>query len=771
MGSYDFIQRITKPELFKLLRFKYSKSFESVKRSGNQSNFVIFKESIDILENYEKLLLMLKNDQEPTISQLQLFPDLVNSELDQLMSSLMYLRYIMSENEYLEIQAFRKISQYAGLIHPLDTSQPPVSTLNSYLGQQPLQLCTPHNVPFIKAFDRYEKDSFLALLEKLKPKVVEDSTFKGDQFLLSAEEEQYKFKFQRSLEEHQQIYVFCFDVSLYPINPQDGDDYEKLYFDKKSTIDRIVQEVSALSRLIHFLVRLEPSQKFGFNLHFVLMLSETKYFSEDTLIQKFENVLTGICLISMTKFVVRNWNDIVRKHLHNKAVGIIRKNDEAAINESWRWIFSAFFSTEQVIRFNLGYMPNLHCGDGPLAPNLSKLSLVNQSTPLSQAERDSNLHEKIFINRKHLAKPIQQYLSYADLIYSQYSFLPTNEGGDLLLSTLLGGVEVFCETLKVAKPELFIIPNKESFYSLSIEDLSTVRTRLGWMWLNLFKRLIEKPDFVSHRSVAKFCSQNVQVFFQFWEANRWEIEQLDSHIMGYYIQQLNQKISVLKEQLLDQKKLSLSSLESRSKDLIKYGNYLLSEDVYVLRIQVEFTISNQSLKQSDQSPILTEFLRVGQSAKPLCWIKGYLLRWDQYHCLERSSRQTYADLTLFLEDHPKMQSINLLEILQQYLLKFTSTYNEKKKLVNHANEIRVSIRNSEIYSPKPELRHNIIKIETVNKELRKSFVKYYLHSFCFLDLFILWDGVENGKKFKRYTTGQKPRPKQRCVKNKPHELS
>lgn len=770
MESYDFVQRITKPELFKLLRFKYSKSFERAKRSGNQSNFVIFKESIDILENYEKLLLMLKNDQEPTISRLQLFPDLVNSELDQLMSSLMYLRYIMSENEYLEIQAFRKISQYIGLIHPLDNSQPPVSALNSYFGQQPLQLCTPHNVPFVKVFDRYEKESFLALLEKLKLKVLEDSTFKGDQFLLSPEEEQCKFNYQRSLEEYKQIYVFCFDVSLYPINPQDSDDYEKLYFDKKSTIDRIVQEVSALSRLIHFLVRLEPSQEFGFNLHFILMLSETKYFSEDTFIQKFENELAGICLLSMTKFVVRNWNDVVRKHLHHKAVGVIRQNDEAAIHESWRWVFSALFSTEQVIRFNLDYMPNLHCGDGPLAPNLSKLSLVNQSTPLSQTDRDSNLHEKIFINRKHLAKPIQQYLSYADLIYSQYSFLPTNEGGDLLLSTLLGGVEVFCETLKVAKPELFIIPNKESFYSLSIQDLSKVRTRLGWMWLNLFKRLNEKPDFVSHWSSAKFCSQNVRVFFQFLEANRREIEHLQTDLVGYYAQQLNQKMSVLKEQLLDQKKLPLSSLESRSKDLIKYARYMLLRDVHVLRIQIEFTVSNQSLKQSDQSRIMTEFLRVGQMAKPLCWLRGYLLRWDQYHCLDRSSKQTYADLTLFLEDHPRLQDINLSESLQQYLMKFTSTYNEKKKLVNSLNKVGVNIRNYDIYTPKPELAHHVIRIETVNKELRKSFVNNYLPSFSFLDLFILWDAEQNGKKFKRYSTGKKPKSRQGFVKNKQDEI-
>lgn len=766
MKTFAFIQRITKPELFKLLRFKYPKSFQS----RNQPNFVIFKETIDVLENYEKLLSMLKNDQEPTIYRLKVFPDLVNSELDELISSLMYPRYILLEKKYLEMRICRKILEYIDLIHPLDNSKSPISILNSYLGQQPLQLCTLHNIASVKAFDGYEKDSFLALLEKLKPKVLEDSTFKGDQLFLSQEEEQWKEKFQRSLEAYQQIYVFCFDVLLYPLNLLNSDDYEKLYYDKKSVIDSIVQKVCALSTLIHFLVRLEPSQEFGFNVHFVLMLNETKYFSEDTFIQKLEQELEYICLFSMTKSVVRNWNDIVRKHLHHKAVGVIRQNDETAVNESWRWIFSAFFSIEQIISFNSGYIPNLHGGDGALAPNLSKLSLVNQSTGISQADSDSRLNEQIFTQRKHLAKPIQQYLTYAALIYSQYSFLPTNAGGDLYLSTLLGCIEVFCETLKASsKPDLFIIAHPNVFSSSS-QGFSRLRTRLGEMWSHICERLIINPAFVFHWSLAKFCSQNIQVFFQFWEVNRWEIEHLQNHLMDHYAQQLNQKISMLKERLLDQKKLPLSSLESRCKELTKYARYLLSRDVYVLRVQIEFTVSNQSLKQSDQSPIMTEFLRVGQSAKPLCWLRGYLLRWDQYHCLDRSSKQTYADLTLFFEDHPRLQDINLSESLQQDLMKFTSTYNEKKKLVNNLNKVGVSIRNYDIYTPKPELAHHVIRIETVNKELRKIFVKNYLPCFCFLDLFILWDAEQNGRKFKRYTTGQKPKSRQGIAKNKQDEI-
>jgi hypothetical protein len=150
---------------------------------------------------------------------------------------------------------------------------------------------------------------------------------------------------------------------------------------------------------------------------------------------------------------------------------------------------------------------------------------------------------------------------------------------------------------------------------------------------------------------------------------------------------------------------------------------------------------------------------VGQSAQPLSWLRGYLLRWDQYDCVQRQSRQTYADLTLFFEYQSKLQDVNLTEMLKKYLTNFIIRYNEKKKLSNTANEIHYSMRSCNIFAPKVELRHEVLKIETIDKDLRKSFLKYYLPYFYFLDLFILWVDMENSKKIKRYTKGQEPKPK------------
>ena len=763
MKKYHFLKRITNSDLYKVLRYKYPLSFQRIAKRNQQHGVVIFRETIDLLENYDQLLLIIKNDQEPTYDQLSFMTDLQRLRLSNWIQSLRYSRDFLTERDHLDFFIFRKISQYLDLSHALDSSRRSIiRDLNMHLGQGAMNLCIDSHPLVASEFKDYELDIFFDFLERLKPKVLADSSV-DEQFGLDVYEEQYEQKFKKTLDQHEQIYVFCFDVTIYRDQSKGEVDYLKLYLDYKEKIGKIVERISGLSTLIHCLVKLEPSQEFGLNLHFVLILKETKYFAENTFILKFKKELADIFSILSDKYAVRNWNDVVRKHFNKKAVGLIKKSDVAAVNESWYWIFSYFFAVEQVLKFNLGF--NTHqIKDGCLAQQSSFLPLSKNLESLSKgyctlndlSEQDT----KIFAHRKHLAKPVQQYLSYADLTYSEYSYLPVNEGGHLTKGHLLVRIEVFCESLKAVKPELFIIPNKALLGSFSPEEYLKMHTRLGRMWLNIFKSLIDESTFIPYWSETKFCSQNVQSFFDFWDENRDELQQLHAQKLNEsIIFQLNEKLSLLKDELVYPKKSTHGVLDGRLKDLTKYTRYLLAKDVYVLRIRIEFTIQNKSLSQAEQSPILTELLRVGQSAQPLCWLRGYLLRWDQYDCPQRQSRQTYADLTLFFEYQPKLQDVNLTEMLKLYLTKFITRYNEKKKLSNTAYKVDCSMHSCNVFSPKTELRQHVLKIETVDKDLRKSFLKYYLPYFCFLDFFILWVETENGKKIKRYTSGQKPKSK------------
>jgi hypothetical protein len=500
---------------------------------------------------------------------------------------------------------------------------------------------------------------------------------------------------------------------------------------------------------------LEPSQEFGFNLHLVLVLNEDKFFSESTFIAKLKKQLISEIDIFSDRLAIQNWNEIIRKNFSKKAIGLIRNGDVPALNENWYWVFSYFFVVNQVFRFNAGFdIDQLRIPDKAQSGDL----ITSPSHNASETKSDNS---ELFANRKHLARPVQQYLSYADLTYSIYSYLPVNKGGHLTLGHLLGRIEVFCETLKIVKSELFIIPNKVLFGFYLTQEYSKMHTRLGRMWLDIFKTLLVELDLFQHLSSAPFRSQNVLSFLNFLQANWSELQELQLQSLNdVTMVQLNEKMSLLKDELSHHDFIrSKTSLDSNFKKLTKYTRYLLAKDVYALRIQIELNTPNKSLNQTEQSPILTEFLRVGQSAQPLSWLRGYLLRWDQYDCVQQQSRQIYADLTLFFEYQPKLQDANLPEKLRQYLAKFIARYNEKKKLSNSANEIHYSMRSCNIFTPKTELRHEVLKIETIDKNVRKSFLKYYLPYFYFLDFFILWVDMENGKKIKRYTKGQEPKAK------------
>ena len=138
-----------------------------------------------------------------------------------------------------------------------------------------------------------KNDVFFDFLERLKPKVLADSSI-DEQLGLDVYEEQYEQTFKKTLDEYEQIYVFCFDVIIYRDQPKGEGDYLKLYSDYEDKIKAILQKVDGLNTLIHYLVKLEPSQEFGINLHFVLILKETKYFPENTFILKFKKELAVI---------------------------------------------------------------------------------------------------------------------------------------------------------------------------------------------------------------------------------------------------------------------------------------------------------------------------------------------------------------------------------------------------------------------------------------------------------------------------------------------
>ncbi len=409
MEKYHFLKRITKNDLYKVLRYKYSLSFQRVSKRNQQHGVVIFSETIDLLENYEQLLLMLKNDQEPTLEELPYLTIGQRAGLNKGINGLRYPRNVLTEKDHLDFFVFRKISQYLELSKGVDqSSNGVIRDLNTYLEQGAMKLCVDSYSSIASEFKDYELNVFFGFLEKLKPKVLADSSI-NEQFDLTDDEEAYEQRFKKVLSEYKQVYVLCLDINIGKIESKGDGNYDQLYLDYQEKLNRILQKIDGLNKLIHYLCKLEPSQEFGFNLHLVLVLNEDKFFSEHTFIAKLKKQLIGEIDILSDRLIIRNWNEIIHKNFSRKAVGLIRNSDLPALNENWYWVFSYFFVVNQVFRFNAGFdIDQLRIPDKASRGNL----ITSPSHNVYETKSDDS---ELFANRKLFAKPVQQYLSYADL--------------------------------------------------------------------------------------------------------------------------------------------------------------------------------------------------------------------------------------------------------------------------------------------------------------------------------------------------------------------
>ena len=280
MEKYHYLKRITKKDLYRVLRYKYPLSFHRIAQRGQQHDVVIFQETIDLLEKYDQLLLMLKNDREPTHLD---FPNFTTEQYRVFINwinSLRYSRNILSELDEIKFSVFRKISQYLGQSRECDLSaQDVIRVVSVYLGRLPVKLCMDSYPIAPKEFKDYEVQCFFGFLEELKPKVMIDSSI-SEQFDLDMHEETYEQEFKKVLHEHKQIYVLCLDIMIGRSGLSHDKNYDKLYLDYKEKIYRTLEEFDGLNTLIHYLFKLEPSQEFGLNLHLALVLKEDKFFSE-----------------------------------------------------------------------------------------------------------------------------------------------------------------------------------------------------------------------------------------------------------------------------------------------------------------------------------------------------------------------------------------------------------------------------------------------------------------------------------------------------------
>ena len=759
------LKRITKNEIFDVLRLRYPLSYETLKSRGHQHNVVIFKETIDLLEKYENLLLTVKNNQEPTMT----FNENQYKMVTDWIAHLRYSKNILPYSKYLDFHSLKKTTQHLNLVeYNHFSAEGVVEAFNRYLSNPPLSLCYDDSQFGIFSSTVQETDSFFLFLEQVKRGVMGDVTI-TDHFKISVKESSYEIAFNQALENHKQVYVLCLDVTVRRLQALENDDYGKLYSDYFDKIQQILQRLNKVSNIISFMYRIEPSQEFGLNLHCIFVLNEDKHFAEDTFIAKFENELNTIFSPFTDIFSVRNWNHVVRQKFHKKAVGLIKRGDIVARNECWHWVFSQFFCISDVLRFNFNGAQTGIVTSFSEPQNPTKHTTTVSWKPLNLLEIYKH-DTKIFAQRKHLAKPVQDYLHIADLIGAVYLNLAPTNGGNIHVGLMYGWIEVFCETLKTTSTEHFILPSDKLHFGSEPSYYFKIQTRIGRMWGTIYHHFSEQHELLERFDSQVYKSKNLSLFIDFIKNNWIKIKLLYAQPASFQaIEELNNLFTPLKTNLAEHNLTpEMRRIETRIKKCQEYVRAPFKVDVQVLRLQLYFEEPNRQLGQNQQSKILTKFLRVGRAAKPLCWLSGYILRWDQTMKREDTSQQKiYADLTLIFQYQSKLQDIDMKQELEKYLTKFVNGYKEKKDPVGTINAIQHKITFCDILPAKAELNHQVLKIETHNKALRNSFFKNYLPYICGLDLFVPFDvQPSNTKRIKRFTKGKETTTKPKLAKPK-----
>ncbi|MCU4368285.1 hypothetical protein [Acinetobacter courvalinii] len=799
--SYNHnLVKIEKEDLFLLLRIRYKKNYKDLQLDGRCDQSPLFLETIEMIQNYDAWLLLLKFGKIETWEAYETMASSNKERINLAIFNLCYKSKFLPEWNGLEIPALRKVIEYStGVFSKVGFEEKKESNLaklfNDYCRDK--RVFIDDRDPGVQTrFDESLIKNYFSIHEVLQSKIRNDKSVDHKFNMSKTEVEDFQY-FNSTIERLGKLYILCLDIRLCTssFNQQD---YSGLLSKFEREINCIKQLVDQTANLVSYLLRVEPMQEIGLNLHFVLMFDGNFPISESGIISQLELQISETPELASTNYVIQNWNDGVREFVSKHAVGLINKRNSKARYDCWYWVYSFFYSIDQVIYLN---NKGFSCTQdivkklaSPTKPILLNLSKEQQEL---EVVKQTRLHDvldlfddKKYLDSKHLPDITRDYLHIVGLVspttellqqVSCFSQLPSNH--TIML------IELFCETLKIAQPKLFNLVHPPS-YSYSSKFYYKSLSRLGRIWLSLLNKLSKEESFLTVAKLTTFKSKNLLNFLHFNKA-----------YSGQLLNLINQPISVhtiraseiifenFKHKLEEDTQIKqFKELKGRFEKLLKYADFLFEKDVLVIRLHLKFSSTNGALGKNDQSKILTEFLRVGRSAKPLCWLRGYILRWDRKdYGLEEA--YLYADLTLFFE-YESIRNMEVFEALEKYLKSFIDRCNgelPKEKLtitkdeMNDSNQLKEKddkkIKGSKVKKPilgnSIKIIHTLeqvlisdiytemagisLKVETVDTVMKKVFKKVYIPYIYYLDLF---NHLEvSDQKIKRFTTGQIPNTK------------
>lgn len=763
--------------MYELLRNRFYVRSADLQMGGWRKEIFFFQETFSVIQNYDVWLSILPYANVIKTDKYSKLKVLEKKDVEKAASFLYCRSEWLPEFLGLEIPIFRMFLDLLKLAENdvnFETQRNLLSLFRDISRKKKL-------IDISDLYSEESIDSYIDIHKKIQPLVIESSPV-SEGFQYSNEEKSFFGYYNKALDVLGKVFILCLDIQLDTMDPSHRYDYEKMINQFAGEIKKIYELICDTEDLLRCVSRVEPMQKLGLNLHCVLMFDGRMPISEEGIISQLEIDIKQSVLLS--KFKVINWNSVLRRFASDQAVGVIKKKNKKSRYDCWYWVYSYIFSVDQVIGFKVeNSIANLNITNGTAS---SRVFFSEPQTEMDSSKLSPSMLEvaglikadKAF-SRSHLPPVSKQYLDIVDLKYLLYMRLnlPTLEVVSYLskssVESRIVEVEVFCETLKMDSPELFyssLVFGEDVSASLYFKSLS----RLGRMWFSFFSPLTVRKDPLF--AVDQWLkSDNCQKFTAFFKKYQEELEHLANQPITIDTIRRTEKILAELKTSLDVEAhiKNFKKMQSKFEEHCEYFDYLLAKDVLVTRMHLCFTSPERILDKQEQAKILTEFLRVGRSAKPLRWLRGYILRWD-----EKYDKSLYADLTLFFEYGEKLQNQNIHGDVKSYLDSFVAKCNnelqskkpvqpnevetektiakkEKKPILGEGVEIRYELEIQEISNKVAELLKIPLKIEAGNNPVKVAFTKLYLPYIYYLSLFLPLQKDE--KKIKRFTTGRIPR--------------
>ena len=768
MDNYKLI--IKNEDLFKFFFNKvpyiWSELDSSLKNDQTYQLNCLYKESVRVMEAFDKFVDDVKSGSVPQVTQLQIHIT-EHAEFDGVF--LPYFKKLEFNRRIFDLTClklglnwtyFQKFLEEDAVKLPSNTPGIEKVLLNSSGSSEWRQQWSPSKFPHKKI---YRLNNFFLDLQK-DPQYIEQ---KNKQTQQVADKINDAFKcFDTLLSIHQEIYILVLDIRFVRIaNQAENEPLEQL-------IEQVLKDRAEIQNTIFKLIpdrlrtytKLEHDYQNGLKLSCVFILRRFNINQEAEIAAHLQATLKKR-FSRYDAIEVINGNRFVRTHGNKYAVGRMGIKTPNWVEQFKYWVLSYFFKIDSVAKL---IHPQITLEVNEVfddlnwkQPDIHYPPVPSKKTPqpknLAQVLQDWKASKSVW-DVKHLDKRVADRLLVGQIYYKEFC---AEQGLPELYGEWLFHIEVFIETLLHNQyPAFNEVRSANQMHFLNVKDIQTSATQLGQQYWSLVRQFAYDLSFVER---IDYLIQNCGL--RTWWFGREESLMLwrnfhqnfidfifDQPILYTALVQLNINLQKLRHYFFttqatvkDKREIlekQFSQCARRQADTREYLDHVLGQNCWAYRISVKACSSKGSLEQSEFSKLFTEFMRLAKRAKPCYWLRGYIGIWQEKKTQEMP--EFTLDVVLFFNDRCQAQLFTVVQDLNQRWNNFLDTKAVQILKLQDAENIRyfgsiepkILMRSVDGLNTAYKAQNTYhVCIEASDRKMKKMVIEHVIPYFIYRDVF------------------------------------